>query len=306
MSTIELRLYRYFVALCEERNYSRAAERLEITPPTLTHQIQKLEKELDVRLLDRKTKMRIRLTHAGESFLECARNVLQQADEAEMSARRTARGDVGRIEIGYMITAAYSGLIHRLIGNFQKHYPAVEITFQLRPTVKQISAILANELDVGFTRVPTQYPPGLSGFPIYHQPLLLAIPGHHPLARRGDAISPTALANEDFVSTSIEFDLAFRRHVELVGILGGFTPRVRKQAEGLTTVLTYVSTGYGIAAVPEELANCRMPNVVFKKIAAKTTPETILAFIYRTNETAPACKALITAMRAHALKRANA
>ena len=92
MSSIELRLYRYFVAVAEERSFSRAAQLLDISPPTLTHQIQKLEKELNVRLLTRKTKTEVRLTQAGERLLESARDLLHQANEAELSARRAARG----------------------------------------------------------------------------------------------------------------------------------------------------------------------------------------------------------------------
>ena len=302
MSNIELRLYRYFVALCQERNFSRAAVRLKISPPTLTHQIQKLEKELGVSLLNRKTKMEIQLTQAGARFLESAHNVLLQADEAELAAHQAARGEIGLIKIGYMITATYSGLIQRFIGGFQKSNPAIDITLQQLSTVKQISAILSNELDAGFARLPKQFPSGLSGFPIYRQPIVLALPSNHPLARKGDAIAPKALANETFVSTSIQFDLAFTRLVESVASLGGFKPKIWKRAEDLTTVLTYVSAGYGIAAVSEEMTKCRVPNVIFRKIAGSTIPDVTLAFFYRTNETAPACRALIESMRTYALK----
>ena len=302
MSNIELRLYRYFVALCQELNFSRAAVRLKISPPTLTHQIQKLEKELGVSLLNRKTKMEVRLTQAGTRFLESARNVLLQADEAELAAHQAARGEIGLIEIGYMITATYSGLIQRCIGSFQKSNPAIDITLQQLSTVKQIGAILSNELDVGFARMPKQFPSGLSGFPINRQPIVLALPSTHPLARKGDAIAPKALANEAFVSTSIQFDLAFKRHAEAIASLGGFKPKICKRAEDLTTVLTYVSAGYGIAAVSEEMTHCHVPNVVFRKIAGSTIPDVVLAFMHRTNESAPACKALIEAMRTHALK----
>src|SRR5262249_41839898 len=119
MANTELRLFRYFVTLCDERSFTRAAERLAITPPTLTHQIQKLENDLDVRLLDRKTKAKFRLTDAGSRFLESARDVLQRAEEAERTAHKAARGEIGRLEIGYMIATAYSGLIQRIIRNFQ-------------------------------------------------------------------------------------------------------------------------------------------------------------------------------------------
>ena len=248
MANTELRLFRYFVTLCEEQNFSRAAERLAITPPTLTHQIQKLEKELNVRLLNRKTKMKLQLTEAGARFLESARGVLHWADEAEKTARKAARGEIGRLEIGYMIATAYSGLVQRFIRQFQNAYPAIDITLHQSSTVNLVSAILSNELDAGFAREPTQYPVGLSGFPFYRTPVILALPSSHPLARKSGSIKPNALVDETFVSTSIGYDLAFTRHVESIAALGGFTPKVSKRAEDLTTVLTYVSLGYGIAA----------------------------------------------------------
>jgi DNA-binding transcriptional LysR family regulator len=305
MARIELRLYQYFVTLCEERNFSRAAERLAISPPTLTHQIQKLERDLDVPLLNRKTKKKVHLTEAGERFLESARDVLHRADEAEIVARKAARGEVGRLEIGYLIAASYSGLMQRLIGGFQKTYPGIEVTYRQVSTVTLIGAILANELDAGFARTPKQYPPGLSGFPVYRAPVILALPSTNPLARKRGPIDPKTLKDEVFVSTSIGFDLAFTQHVEAIAALGGFKPKVSKRGGDLTTVLTYVSSGYGIAAISGELIKCRMPNVTFKEIASKTPLEVVYSFMHRTNEAAPASKALIGAMRAHALKDAQ-
>jgi DNA-binding transcriptional LysR family regulator len=302
MANIELRLYRYFVTLCEERNFSRAAERLTITPPTLTHQIQKLEKDLDAHLLNRKTKMKFQLTQAGVRFLESARDVLHRADEAELAVRKAARGEVGRLEVGYMISTAYSGLIQRFIGNFQKTFPAIDITLHQCSTVTLVDAIMANEMDVGFARTPRQYPAGLGGFPFYRTPIMLALPGTHPLARQRGSINPEDLAGETFVSTSVGYDLAFTRHVESIAAQGGFKPKIWKRAEDLTTVLTYVSAGYGIAAISREMTNCHVPNVTFKKIAARTVPEVVYSFMYRSNEAAPASKAFIETMRAHALK----
>ncbi len=174
MASIELRLYQYYVMLCEERNFSRAAERLAISPPTLTHQIQKLERDLNVPLLNRKTKKKVQLTEAGVRFLESARDVLHRAEEAEIAARKAARGEVGRLEIGYMVATVYSGFVQRYVGNFQKTYPAIDITLRQMSTVGLISAILANEIDAGFARLPKQYPSGLSGFLFYRTPVILA------------------------------------------------------------------------------------------------------------------------------------
>ncbi len=299
MGSIELRLYRYFVVLCEERNFSRAAERLTITPPTLTHQIQKLEKDLDVRLLNRNTKVKVQLTEAGARFLESARDVLHRADEAELAARKAARGEVGRLEIGYMISTAYSGLVQRYIASFQKTYPAIDITLHQCSTVTLVDAIISNEMDAGFARTPKQYPSGLSGFPFYRTQIMLALPSTHPLARRRGSIDPKDLAGEAFVSTSIGYDMAFTRNVESIATLGGFTPAICKRAEDLTTVLTYVSAGYGIAAISQEMHKCHVPNVTYKKLAARAVPEVALSFMFRTNETTPTAKAFIETVRAY-------
>jgi len=302
MAQTELRLFRYFVTLCEEQNFSRAAERLAITPPTLTHQIQKLENDLNVRLLNRKTKMKLQLTEAGARFLESARDVLHWAEEAENTARKAARGEIGRVEIGYMIATAYSGLVQSFIRDFQHKFPGIDITLHQVSTVKLVNAILSNELDVGFARVPSQPPSGLSVFPFYRAPVILALPADHALARKNGAISPRVLAAESFVSTSVAYDLAFTRHVEAIAKLGGFKPKIAKRAEDLTTVLAYVSLGYGIAAVSQDMANCHVPNVVFRKVAARNLPEVMFSFMYRSKESAPAIKALIEAVREQASK----
>jgi DNA-binding transcriptional LysR family regulator len=301
MANTELRLFRYFVTLCEEENFSRAAERLLITPPTLTHQIQKLEKELNVRLLNRKT--RFQLTDAGERFLESARDVLYRADEAEKTARKAARGEIGRLEIGYMIATVYAGSIQRYLKNFQSRYPGIDLTLHQVSTVRLINAIVSNELDAGFARVSRQYPSGVSGFTFFRAPVILALPAAHPLARSKGAIAPKALADESFVSTSIGYDFAFTRHVEAIAAIGDFVPKIVRRAEDLTTVLGYVSLGYGIAAVSPTMANCHVPNVVYKKIASRSVPEVEFAFMYRTNESAPATRTLIETMRDHALKK---
>jgi DNA-binding transcriptional LysR family regulator len=301
MGDIELRLFRYFVALCEERSFSRAADRLAISAPTLTHQIQKLERELDARLLDKATR-KVQLTEAGARFLESARDVIHRADEAELTARKAARGEVGRLEVGFLISMAYSGLVQRLISGFQETYPGIEITLHQHSTVKQMSLILSNELDVGFARLPKQYPTGLGGLLIDRAAVILAVPKNHPLASKRGSVDPKTLVNETFVSTSVNYDLAFRRNVEAIANLGGFMPKVGKRADDLTTVLTYVSAGYGIAVISEDMANCHDPNVVFKKFSSPVVPDVIYSFLFRASETAPACKVFIEAMRAQALR----
>ena len=300
MPDIELRLFRYFVMLAAELHFSRAAERLGISPPTLTHQIQKLEEQLGVRLCNRKPKTRVELTEAGARFLEQARSVLRQSEEALSVARKAARGEVGRIEIGYMMSVSCAGLLQRLVGEFQQANPAIEINLHRLETMVQIDALLRNELDFGFARPPNQYPSGLCGIIVYRQPLILALPGNHPLARSQGPIEPAALRGETFVTTSLEVDLGFWRHTEAVTKLADFEPRVAKRVPDLFTVLTYVSAGYGIGVISRSLSAIRMPNVVFRELGGGDVPQAAIACIHRRNESAPAAKAFIQSLRRRA------
>src|ERR1700761_6649585 len=119
---MELRHLRYFVAVTETLHFGRAAEQLGIAPPTLTVQIQEIERALSARLLAR-TKRSVALTPAGEAFLAEARSVLAQAARAESVGRRAGRGEIGRIEIGYVGSAAYSGVLQTQAARFRQTWP---------------------------------------------------------------------------------------------------------------------------------------------------------------------------------------
>src|SRR5215470_7553235 len=127
MADVETRLFRYFAALAEERHFGRAAANLEISPPTLTHQIQKLEARLGAKLVERRGNTHVALTDAGKRFLERARNVLRETAEAVAVARQAARGEIGRIEVGFMTVVTLSGLVDKFIGGFQRANPGIEV-----------------------------------------------------------------------------------------------------------------------------------------------------------------------------------
>ncbi len=221
MSDIENRLFRYFVALAEEQYFARAAERLGITPPTLTHQIKKLERDLGVKLLERTSNRRTGVTEAGQRFLADAREALLHVEKAAANARQAARGELGRLQLGFMASVSNAGLLRNWIGPFEQAHPAMEIAMDTMAPIAQIGGIMRKELDAGFTRPPHKYPTGVRGFEIYRQPIALALPSEHPLARR-EAISPAMLAGEAFVGTLPELDLGFFGYTEAVVRIGKF------------------------------------------------------------------------------------
>jgi DNA-binding transcriptional LysR family regulator len=301
MGDVETRLFRYFVALAEEHHFARAALRLGITPPTLTHQIKKLERELGAKLLDRKGNTNPVLTDAGRRFLSRAREVLRQVEEAAAVARQAERGEIGRLDIGYMTAVSCAGLLPPWIGAFQQANPAINITMHKLIPMEQIARIIRKELDAGFTRAPNKYPVGIRGIELHRQPMVVALPSDHPLARKKE-LSPAMLRTESFVNISAELDVGFWGHTEAVAELGDFTPRVVKRDEDFITILTYVALGYGIAIVPTLIRGVNVPNVVFRDIAANPVPFTTIAFVYRQNSS-PAANLLIRHMQRHALAK---
>jgi DNA-binding transcriptional LysR family regulator len=166
--------------------------------------------------------------------------------------------------------------------------------------MEQITAIIRKDLDVGFTRGPDKYPAGLEGFDIHRQPMVLALPSKHPLARH-KAISPAVLKNEMFFNTAPDLDVGFWGHTEVVAKVGNFAPRVAKRIEDMFTILTYVSMGYGIAVISKAMSKINMPNVVYRELATKPIPMSSVAFVYRRNDLSPAANLLTKFMRRHAL-----
>ncbi len=300
MSDIETRLFRYFVALAEEQHFARAALRLGISPPTLTHQIKKLENGLGAKLLQRKGNRGVIVTEAGQRFLLRAREVLRQVEEAAAIARQAERGELGRLQVGFVISVFGAGLLRSWLGAFQQANPAIEITMHRLGPVAQIAGIMRKELDAGFTRAPRKYPSGVRGFEIYRQPLMLALPSEHPLTQRKD-ISPAMLEREVFVSITPEFDLGFSGYTEAIAGIGNFIPRVVKRDDHFVAVLAYVALGYGIAVVPELMKTMNLSNVVFRNIAADPVPQTSIAFVYG-SAPSPSANLLIRHMQRYALR----
>jgi DNA-binding transcriptional LysR family regulator len=301
MSDIENRLFRYFVAVAEQQHFGRAALRLGISPPTLTHQIKKLESLLGVKLLKRKGNTKVVITEAGQRFLTGAREALRQFEEAAAIARHAGRGELGHLQVGFMLSVLGAGQLPRWIGAFQQAHPAIDITMRKLSPAAQIAGIARNELDAGFTRTPRKYPPGVRGFEIYRQRLVLALPSKHPLAQR-KVISPALLAREAFVSFPPELDAGYFGFTEAIARIDKFVPRVVKRQHDFSAVLAYVAAGYGIAVVPELLMKTmNVPNVVFRNIAAHPMPRTSIGFVYGT-AASPSARLLIRHMQRHALR----
>src|ERR1051326_6002146 len=155
---MELRHLRYFVAVAEEGHLTRAAERLGIQQPPLSQQIRALETELEVQLFRRNSRG-VELTQAGEALLAEARIVLDRAEHAVLAARRAARGEAGRLGLGFTSSASFHPLVPRIIRDFRKASPLVSMSLEEAGTAELVEGLRAERIDAAFVRWPT----GLAG-----------------------------------------------------------------------------------------------------------------------------------------------
>jgi DNA-binding transcriptional LysR family regulator len=295
---MDLRLLRYFVAVADEQHFGRAAEKLGITPPTLTVQIQTLERALGTPLLIRKGK-KISLNAAGQRFLVETRATLKQAERAERMAREAARGEIATIALAYLMQAAMSGFISDAIASFSKEHPGVSFRLQRLETIPTLRAIAEGTVDIGFTRAPVRYPAELTGFSITRDPLWAAVPASHPLAKR-KALSMDDLAELRYLAPAIEAEIGFRGNIAEISP-AGVSQISAGSAADVVSVLVLVGAGQGVTLVSEPITRVAVPNVAFRPMKGlKAGAERVV--IYRKSESSPAVLQFVEKMRAIAAK----
>ncbi|MCK9917109.1 LysR substrate-binding domain-containing protein [Microbacteriaceae bacterium K1510] len=291
---MEIRHLRYFVTVAEELHFSRAADRLKIAPPTLSHGIAALESELGTRLFSRKTKSAVTLTNAGKRFLDEAQIALRHFRDAETAGKRAARGEIGTIAIGYMHAASCSAIVSESIAKFSSAWPGVAFDLTHRDTFSQMAAIADDVIDVGFIRRPQRYLAGLSGFVVLRCPFWAAIPKSHPLAA-SERVTQAALAKENLLALTIEMEAGIWGNIAAV-LPSNSIPQVNQRAPDSFTLLTLVGAGVGITIVPEPLRRLDIPGVIYRRIAG-TQRQCEIAVVHRAAESSPAVRAYIASLR---------
>lgn len=287
---MELRHFRYFIAVAEELHFSRAAARLHVAQPALSRQIRDFEDELGLTLLER-NRRGVALTPAGEALLAEGRKLFTHLDQAVNAARRTARGELGSLSIGYVGSVAYSGL-PEIVRAFRKHFPGVEVRFHEMSPVPQVQAILAGTLDVGFARGPLEEP-GLAVTTVLDEPLVAALPREHPLAA-GKELRLAQLAGEGFVVPARVRGPGFHDHLMALCRKAGFSPRIVQEGSHFD-VLSLVAAGCGVAVVPESLCGVRRADVVYRPL--KERPRTQLVMAARKDAVTPALREFLVLVK---------
>ena len=230
---MELRHLRYFKAVAEELNFTRAATRLRVAQSAVSSQIQDLESELGVVLLER-TRRRVGLTAAGQAFVEATERILRSVEEASRQARRIGQGEYGTLAIGFIGSQSHEWM-PRVLKRFRAKYPEVEVTLtEINPS-QQLQALLARTLDVGLVGpIDGKPPPGLCLECFSEERPFVGMPNDHRFARL-QKVSLTQLKAEPFILTSEKNSPNYRSLVARMCERAGFVPKVVQEVDRART-----------------------------------------------------------------------
>lgn len=289
---MELRHLRYFIAVAEELHFGRAAERLCISQPPLSQQIQQLERELGFALFHR-TQRRVELTEAGRLFLEEARETLAHLEKAALAGRRVARGEVGWLGIGFVGTATYE-FLPTALSRFRERCPDVELALRELVSAKQAQALRDRRIHVGLAR-PAIQEEGIVSEVVCREPLMVALPEAHPLAA-SDHVPIEALAEEPFILFPRHPQPSYADSVLAVCARAGFRPSVVQETAEIHTAIGLVAAGLGVTIVPASVQSAHRQGVAYR-LFAEPMPLTELTAAYRQEEMAPVLRAFLEVVR---------
>ncbi len=283
---MDLRQLNYFIAVAETRHLGRAAERLHLSQPPLTRQIQQLEAELGVQLF-RRTPRGMELTQAGEELLRDAQNIRTLVAQAAERAQRAGLGQAGRLDVGVYGSAMF-GLVPQVLSAFRARHPDVELVLHYAQTPAQLPALRQGRVHLVFERMLPEES-DVEVELVAREPLLLGLSDGHPLAAQ-ETVDVSALREETMlIGTSpsiaaMSLQLC-RAH--------GFEPRLAPPASDVVTATLLAAAGLGVTFVPDSMSNVRFPGITYRPLHSRVEAFMELHCFYLRGEPSP----LLAAMR---------
>lgn len=302
---MELRHLRYFAAVAEEGHVTRAAERLGIQQPPLSKQIRALEDEIGARLF-RRTPRGVILTDVGTVFFEDVQKILADSERAVARARRTARGEAGRIVVGLTSSTAFYPLIQRIIRDFRRQAPDVALELREEASAEQVEALISEDIDVGFVRTAVPKEAGIVIHPLIEEPMLAAFPEGHRLSRSGDEPLPlSALAEEPFVLYRRSTGAGLYDLIIAACNTAGFVPRIEQEAPWVGATLSLVAAGLGATIVPASFIHMQLDGVVYRRLEDDPKLKARLDLACRRTHRSAAADAFVSLVRTQAKGHAD-
>jgi DNA-binding transcriptional LysR family regulator len=287
---MELRHLRYFLAVAQERNFSRAAERLNIAQPPLSRQIRQLEEEVGADLFDR-TSRPLRLTDAGRMLHEHARQIVTAFDQMRTMVRRSSATPTRRFIIGFVGSVIY-GALPGVVRRFRAHLgEGATITLTEMSTLDQVQALREGRIDAGFGRLRVEEP-AVRRIVLQEEPLIAALAVDHPLAGCGKPLCLATLAELPLLLYPRPARPSYADQVLSVFRDHGLTPAVVQEVQELQTALGLVAAGAGLCIVPASVRNLHREDVVYRPVAEADAVSPIILSHRETDQSAD-LKALV-------------
>ena len=290
---MDLRQMRYFLALAEERNFTRAAQRLHMAQPPLTRQIRVLEEELGATLFVRSSKG-VDLTEAGQALLDEVPNLLALAQRARERTVAASQGLSGRLDVG-IFGSGVLDLIPRILARFHAERADVKIVLHNLTKTEQIEALRERRISVGFNRL---VPPedDLTVETILREAMAVALPAAHRLARQKE-IRIADLSDQPLIlyprlpiaGLAQQVMQAFSREKSIL--------RVEQEVEDVLTAIALVAGGFGLCITASSTASLRLPGVVYRPLISNHLREIELSCLYRQSDDSPLLAAFLSVVR---------
>lgn len=294
MNGPDLRQLRYFVAVAEELHFGRAAERLHMTQPPLSHAISTLEEELGAELFVR-SRRGVTLSAPGAALLPEARRLLAETAALPDLVRRAAAGENGSLALSFVSSADYS-MLPQFLRKYRTQYPQVQLTLREATSDVQVDDLLHSRIDCGFLipPLPEHAQVVLDYMPVLSEPLILATPAGTP----GDT-RPVWLKNAPRLPLIIfprEASPALHDAILSCFTAAGITPQIGQQAIQMQTIVGLVSSGMGLALVPESVSNLMRRGVEYRPLR-DAVPHVETGIAWRRDNDSPVLKGFLDLLR---------
>ncbi|AKM29239.1 LysR family transcriptional regulator [Pandoraea faecigallinarum] len=263
---MELRHLQYFIAVAQERHFTRAAARAGIQQPPLSLQIRQLEAELGGPLFVRLPRDVV-LTELGEAFLPEARQILERVARTKRRMQQISRGEAGHIRIGFAGATYFEPRIPAWIRDYRAGYPDVQLHPQQSNTASLLTALAEDAVDAAFIRTPFEVPEGIVSLLVADEPMVLVLPLGHPMCVR-ERVPLAALAQDEFILLPREISPALYDRTIAACEAAGFRPKLGQEAPQITSIVPMVAAGFGVSLVPVSVSQIRTPGMGFWPIDA--------------------------------------
>jgi DNA-binding transcriptional LysR family regulator len=286
IACMDLRHLRYFVAVAEERHFTRAAERLGIKQPPLSLQIKQLEQELGTPLFRRLTRG-VELTEPGTLLLDEARQILEQVERTKANVRNRSRGETGHIRVGFAGVTYFQPRVPRLVQTYRRRYPGVVLSPVQGSTPGLVEALQNGSVDVAFVRAPLRDHKAITLHPLVEETTRIVLPSNHPQARKR-FVSLATFAQETIILSPRANSPDLYDSIIASCQRAGFSPILRHEDPlmGITSITYLVAAGFGISIVPRSFEHIRADGIVYVPIKGEAPRAAIGLAVRKDNRSA--------------------